>query len=549
MNDDALRPAHIDARTLMLVGLLALVVSASSVFNGFAYDDRWIIVQNARVHELSRWRDWLQTSYWPTVEATLYRPLTTTGFALQWVAADGTPWIFHLVNVVLYVAGTVAFTWLASLILPARAALIVGALFAVHPVHVEAVANSVGQSELSAGLVMLLAVAIYIRARRRGPLTRDTRLGLTALYLVGILLKEHAFVLPGWFAIAELTLFRSDGPLAARARALAPLIASLVAVAALALVLRWDVLGALGGEIPHPALQKLNPWQRLCVMLGVVPEMARILLWPARLYADYSPQHVFITSSPHLSQLNGLMIGVGVIVLLAIAWRRNTTAAFGLFIAFIVWLPTANLFFPSGVLLAERTMYLPSAGVLLAAGVLVAWCDARLRLPARRFAGIALGVLLVAGAARTISRVRTWRSSEVVFHTMVHDAPLSFRAHYAWGGVLFERLDLGGGEREWRTAIRLFPQYHHIYQDLAFWYQNAGYCHAAIPLFKQALLRGGPLPNSLWGLTRCQMDLHRYSDARVTALIGMTAGRDPTWFQVQLATADSALAAADSTKR
>jgi hypothetical protein len=468
---------------------------------------------------------------------------------LQWAASGGSPWLFHLVNIVLYVAGAAVFTWVASLVLPARAALIVGALFAVHPVHVEAVANTVGQSELSAGLVMLIAIGIYIRARQRGSVTRQARLGLTLLYLTGILLKEHAYVLPGWFAVAELTLFRNDGPLMARARGLAPLIVSLVVVAAFALVLRWDVLGAFGGDIAHPALQKLTMGERALVMLGVVPDMARILLWPARLYADYSPQHVFISTTPHLSQLNGAMIGIGVIALLAIAWRRTTTAAFGLFIGFVVWLPTANLLFPSGVLLAERTMYLPSAGVLLAAGVLIAWCDANLRVPARRLAAAVLGIFLVAGTVRSIERDRTWRSSVVVFHTMLRDAPLSFRAHYAWGGVLFERLDLAGGEREWRAAIRLMPTYHHLYQELAFWYQAAGFCHAANPLFRQALKLGGPLPNSLWGLTKCQMELRQYSDARQTAMIGQVAGRDRAWFTIQLATADSALAAADSVKR
>lgn len=549
MNDDALRPARIDARALMLIGVLALVVSAPSLFNGFAYDDRWIIVQNPRVHELSRWRDWLQTSYWPTVEATLYRPLTTTLYALQWWITGGKPWLFHIVNVVLYVCGTVAFTWVASLLLPVRTALIVGALFAIHPVHVEAVANVVGQAELSAGLLMFLAIGTYIRARRSGTMTRETGLGLTVLYLLAILLKEHAFVLPAWFGIAELTLFRDDGALLARARKLAPLIASLVLVAAFALAVRFDVLGALGGEIPHPALQKLSATQRTLVMLGVVPDMARILVWPARLYADYSPAFISTFTTPDISQLNGLMIAIGVIALLAIAWQRSSIAAFGLFAAFVVWLPTSNFLFPSGVLLAERTMYVPSAGILLAAGVLIAWADAKLRANQRTLAGAFLGIILVAGAVKTITRDLVWRSSETVFQTMLHDQPLSFRAHYAWGGVLFERFDLAGGEREWRMAIRLFPQYHHIYQELAFWYQNAGLCEPAIPLFKQALLRGGPLPNALWGLTKCQMQVHRYTDARVSAKLGMVAGRDKAWFQVMLATADSALAAADSVKK
>jgi hypothetical protein len=549
VTDDPRGPSRVDARALLIVALLALAVSAPSLLNGFAYDDNWIIVRNGRIHELARWRDWFQTSYWPTFEATLYRPLTTAGYALQWAIGGGSPWVFHLVNVILAVLGAVAFTWVASLLLPARAAVIAGAAFAVHPVHVEAIANCVGQAELSAGLVMMLALGVYIRERQRGIIPREKRLLIAGLYFIGVLLKEHAFVLPAWFAVAELTLFRDKGPLFRRVRALAPLVAMLTVVAAFGLMLRYDVLGAIGGDIAHPSLQKLNMWQRTLVMLGVVPDFARLLLWPAHLYADYSPQHIFISTSPHLSQLNGLVIILGAVVLTVAAWRRSATAAFGLLMAFIVWLPTANILFPSGVVLAERTLYLPSAGVLLAAGVLVAWCDANLPRRTLNLAGAALGALIVAAQARFISRDLVWKSSEVVFHTMLREQPLSFRAHYAWGGVLFERHDLRGGELEWRAAIKLMPNYHHLYQELAFWYQAGGFCNAAIPMFKKALLLGGPLPNSLWGLTKCQMELHKYNDARKTAVIGRVAGRDPAWFSIQIATADSALAAADSVKR
>jgi len=552
MNAAAASPVRVDWRALTLVGLLAFAAAAPSLANGFAYDDQWIIVTNARVHDLDRWADWLTTSYWPTREATLFRPLTTAGFALQWAVGGGTALVFHVVNVVLAVAGAVAFTWLASLVLPAAAAIVVGAAFAVHPVHVEAVANLVGQSELSAGLALILALGVYIRARRAGPLRRTTTLGLTAMYLAAVFLKEHALMLPAWFVAAEFTVLRELGPWRTRVRDLAWFYVMLGAVAAFSLVARWDVLGAIGGDIPHPALNGLTAAGRAFVMLDVLPEIGRLLLWPARLYADYSPEHINVSPDATLSHLNGMLIAAGAMTLFAVGVKRSAPVALGLLLAALAWLPTANLLMPSGILLAERALYLPSAGFLLAAGAGVALVEGRFSAAAitaagaRRAAGVVLGAVLILGIGRSVERQRAWRSSDDVFWTLVNDAPASFKAHHVWGGVLFDRGDLRGGERELLMAIRIFPAYHKLYQDLAQQYRQGGQCLPAMPLFKRALELGGPLPLSRAGLVACELGLARFSDARRTALLGITDGHDPEWFRARLRSADSALVANDS---
>jgi tetratricopeptide (TPR) repeat protein len=541
---------RVDGRALLLIALLALAASAPSLLNGFAYDDYFIIVRNNRVHELARWADWIRTSYWPTREASLYRPLTTTLFALQWVVGHGSPLIFHCLNVVLYMAGSVAFAWLASLLLPPAAALISAALFAVHPAHVEAVGNVVGQSELSAGLAVLVATAIYIRARRAGRLSVRTTIGIGALFLAGALLKEHAIILPAILVVAECTVLRSAGAWRARTRQLAPLYALLAAVAALVLGVRYAVLHTLGGDVPHPSVLGLGAAGRAFVMLGVLPDLARLLVWPAKLYADYSPAQIRVSPTPDPTQINGMLVALGTLVLLAIAWRRSAVATFGLLVAGGAWLPTSNLFFASGILLSERTLYLPTAGVLLAIGVCVAWIDGRLpaRAPARLALGGALGVVLILGCAKSDDRQRSWRSRDEVFWVMRRDEPLSFRAHYAWGGLLFERGQLRDGEREWRMALRIFPNYHMIYTEFGNVYRDHGLCNAAIPMYERSLeLKGQLFPNRA-GLVACQLGLAQFRAARVTARLGIADNEDPAWFRARLASADSALAANDSTR-
>src|SRR3989304_4849260 len=88
--------------------------------------------------------------------------------SVQWVVGDGAPPVFPLVIVALYVAASVFVLWLALLCLPRGAAWVAAALFAVHPVHVEAVGNGVGQAELWTALVMVGATALYVRDRRQG---------------------------------------------------------------------------------------------------------------------------------------------------------------------------------------------------------------------------------------------------------------------------------------------------------------------------------------------------------------------------------------------
>src|SRR5438309_12037365 len=86
----------------------------------------------------------------------MYRPLIIATFSLDRLV-DGATW-FHAVNVFWHAAAAVVVAALARHWAGLRGALAAGVIFAVHPVHVEAVANVVGRAELMAGLFTMLAV-------------------------------------------------------------------------------------------------------------------------------------------------------------------------------------------------------------------------------------------------------------------------------------------------------------------------------------------------------------------------------------------------------
>lgn len=504
---------------VLVVALLALASSATSLGNAFAYDDRWIIETNPRVHDLGRWLKIFGESYWPQLSNGLYRPLTSIGFAAQWEAGGGTPFVFHLVNVALYVAASVAVYHLARRILSPVGAFVAAALFAVHPIHVEAVANIVGQSELSSGLMLVVAVTCYLRWREVPGALRGWRTAaIAAMGAAAMLLKEHGIVLIALLAAAELTVVRDPRPRRERVAELRPLYLAMVLVVVGCLWARYRVLGAFGGDAPHPVIVHLPAGERITGMIGLMPELARMLLWPARLHADYGPSQFTFATSFGLAHLAGLLWIAGALALLVVAWRRRSPAAFGLLWIAIAYSPVSNVLLPTGILLAERTLFAVTVGLAIALGAGAAWLYERVDASpvAGRVPALLLALVLLLAAVHSADRQRVWRDNETLFTTMVREQPRSGKAHYALGGWRFAQKRNAEGEAHWRAAIVLLPQLHRIRADLADNYKAAGMCTPAEPHYREVLRREPGHTRARVGLATCLARRGAFAESRRT---------------------------------
>jgi hypothetical protein len=552
------RPCDIgadDPRGWLWLGLsiaaLAILASGVGIHNGFAYDDRWIIVQNANAHSLNRPWELFATTYWPTTRgASLYRPLTILLYAAQWVFGGGAPFLFHLVNISLYTVDSVLVLLLGLQCLSRSGAWVAAALFAVHPVHVEAVANGVGQAELWIALILLSAVLIYVRERQGGvPLTRGASVAILALFVAGLLIKENAIVLPALIVIAEYFLVRDARPWRERAAGLVSLLLWMTLFAVAFLWVRTAVTGEIGGDTEHPALRNLSMGQRSLLMLGLVPRIGRLLMWPDHLFADYSPQMVPGYAGWNAELVPGAILLACVAILCVACWRRVPVVAFGVAWFAIAYSPVANILIPSGILLAERTLLVPSVGVVLALGTAVPWVIERLGSRPRAVrllpAG-ALAIVLALGIAKSTARTFTWKDSDTVFHTMAADAPLDFKAHYVNGGMLWEEHHAQEAEIQWLIAIKLMPDYYGVRMDLAHRYRVLHHCDAAVKLYREALAIEPALPLARVGLIACYLELAQYRNARTEALLTKADGFSMHAVDYLIEVSDSALVATDS---
>ncbi len=395
------------------VALVAIVASIAGLLNDFVYDDVPLILENTRVHGLGHWREILTHAYWPPpfIEQ-LYRPVSSLWLAAEYTASGGHAIGFRLVSYMLYALTAVAMYRLASRLMTQDVALGIACIFAAHPVHVEAVALAVNQSELLVGLATILAATFYLDRRRGGQLSPRDWLVLVAVYATVSLTKENGLVLPGVLAAVEL-LVAGERNSAISIASWRPYLA-FGAVAACVILARDAVVpGGVTVAVPARELRGLDLEHRGLLMLQVVPIWFRLLSWPAHLHADYGAPDVMLHHAFGLRESVGLAAVVSSACAVLFLWQRKPVVSFGVVWCAVALLPVSNLV-PTGILVAERTLFLPSVGFLIAVGGLADWARTEWHWPrARRLLSVACAVLVVAGIVRSASRHHVWNRAHL----------------------------------------------------------------------------------------------------------------------------------------
>lgn len=529
------------------IAFVAIAASIWGLGNYWAQDDFPLIWKYDAVHHLPGAWQFFAKPYWPPpFSPDLYRPLALVTFALQWAVAGDTAIVFRIVSYLLYAACSIAVFLLARRLMPFAVAVAIGALFAAHPVHVEAVAMAVNQGEIWVGLLACLITVRYLRARAAGPLGGRDEAIMAVTFAIACLFKENALMIPGFLLAAELLLVRAPVPLRERVAGIRRFYLLLALVAVSFYWVRTLVLGgSLIGSFTAEGLAGLTLSGRALTMLQVVPHWARLLVWPRNLQADYSPQEISTAEGWGDGQTLGILLVAMALLLLAWTWRRVPVSAFGLAWLAIALFPVHNVLVPTGIVLAERTLFLPSIGFLIAVGGLAAHLLPQAGLRYRQLVAAATGALVVIGVYRSTTRHPIWEDQFTLWYqTANRDAPKSYRAHHALAEMYFIAGVEGRAEREYRLAIQYAPPgISSVYFDYANRLRLKGFCYPAIELYKRILEINHNAIAARASLIACQMQLGHYRDARIQSRLGIAYGWQQASFRRFKQLADSAIAA------
>ena len=494
--------------------VLAIAPYLNSLSNGFAFDDPDVVRDNPMITENPP-AALLRTVYYP---GALYRPLTMlTYMANHHVSTD--PFGFHLVNVLLHALVALAVFALARELLGSLlAATVAAALFAVHPVHTEAVSNVVGRAELLAAFLVLVSLLAEIRATRAQPGARwGLHLAALLAFAAGLLAKESAFTaialiaIVVWWVDPRRSLVRT-------ARAIVPFVAVGVAY----LGLRVVVVGALGLPNAPPLIDNplahVGAAPRVATAMVVLLDYGSLLMLPLHLAADYSYNAIPVVASPFdsrflLAALVGLaMLGVG-----AVAVRRAPVLVLAALFIAIPLAVTANVFFPIGTIKAERLLYLPSVGWCLALG----WLAASAAHTHRPAALAAVAALVLAFAARTWSRNPDWGDNFSLFTAAVASEPDSAKAHYNLGIAYDVRGDTDGAMVQLRQALAIHPDCAEAAFAIGAIYERKGIEAGALHWYAQAIARDWNYPRAHLNIGALRYQRGEYDAAEAAFRTGL----------------------------
>lgn len=436
----------------------------------------------------------------------LYRPLTSISYAVDYALWGNQARGYHFTNVLLYGILVLAVYALAQGLLGSRnAALAVALLFAVHPVHCDAVDSLAGRSEILALLFSIFSLLAARAADRAADAVAAQRSWLVSagFYLLACLSKETGAVLPAVLAVGCWTQIP-----AARRRSASAGLEILRKLWPHALVLGVYGLvrfAALGQLSPGTAiLAESSLLARISTMGAVYFMDLRLLIAPTLLEVDFYYQSLIgILEHPSPATVLG-WAGMGALAIgaLRVTWqlsspeadastrshdaRAATLLALALFFVFLF--PTSH-FIDFGALMAERFLFAPSLGFVL---LIVILARTTLEQLGSRQLATALGtalVLVTAMPAAMQSRARAdeWRDEVLLWSAAARHITGDIRIHTNLAAAHLDRGELDAAREQLGRALEIDPSYREALGNLAIVELEDGNVAGAISHYRRML--------------------------------------------------------------
>ncbi|KAI0240289.1 Protein O-mannosyl-transferase TMTC4 [Lamellibrachia satsuma] len=511
-----------------VVFIAAILCFANSYDADFVFDDSEAILNNHDLKPETTIGTVFTHDFWgqkvtSNTSHKSYRPLTVLTFKLNALVAGGLhPRGFHVINILLHAVVSVVFLRVFSVLLGGaqssqgaeigftapRASFLCGVLFAVHPIHTEAVAGVVGRADLLCALSFLLSFLSYIESTKgcyysasslvlpRQPFSLPWLLISMLLCAVAVLCKEQGITVLGVCSAYDILIVRRLdviqvlGLRTATKNKSMPVVNArlklsqqqwrsllvrhliLCVTGVVILLCRWRIMGStppVFQEVDNPHsfingtlfrtlnynyLYALNSW---------------ILLCPQWLCFDWSMGCVpVITMVTDTRLLVVFLFWACLCVLLYQCLvvppsRQQRLLTMSLAMVVIPFLPATNLFFRVGFVIAERVLYLSSAGGVM----LVVLGASALSSGHAKLTQLCLVLLVTVFTARSIQRSQVWKTEKTLFDSGATVCPLNAKVHYNIAKVYGDAGHIKFAMSKYRTAIGLNPNYDQAMNNLA----------------------------------------------------------------------------------
>uniref|UniRef100_A0A0N5AA37 dolichyl-phosphate-mannose--protein mannosyltransferase n=1 Tax=Syphacia muris TaxID=451379 RepID=A0A0N5AA37_9BILA len=459
---------EINYRSFVLI-FLSTVCYCNSIDGSFVFDDLPAILTNPVIRQFKNITNFFIHDFWghpisQSLSHKSFRPLTSLTFALNYALFGFSPTSYHILNIAIHNINVLLIYITSNKLLlrhtlntsiSDQASFICSILFAVHPIHTEAVANIVGRAELLMTSFVLVTICIYVDGINCGYFSLFRIILLTLTSVCSLLSKEQGIV----------AIKRTYSNLPYH---------KYIAVTLLLLlcILRLFINGFQMpnfSSFDNPAAFHPSIWVRVINRIYLLNYHLFLLIYPVNLCFDYSMGcmpliETFFDLKLYITLISSFIL-ITAVVFCIIYIDNYRLELLSLLIVGVSFFPASSLLVTVGFVVAERVLYLPSFGFCL----FCSWIY--YKLTKRRYSEdilhIGLILLVTFAIVKCIKRSSEWRTEFTLYSSGLKICPNNAKIHYNLGKLFAESGNWNAAKINYQTAIQLEPSYLFALNNLA----------------------------------------------------------------------------------
>ena len=467
-------------KNLLLIILLALIsfaIYSNSLSGDFLIDDIGGILQNSRIHDPGVYL----SEYLKPVNGVLHELI----YVFLWQFSGDNPFFYHLFNVLLHVGCTLLLFCLCNILFANRTLSFLSALiFALHPIHTEAISWISGGHYALSSLFFLLSFIFYVKSDKS-----ILNLFLSISFFIICLFAGHAAAtLPVILILYEIFL-REKTPQASRLRRVRILVLSAILFLSAIFVATFFVSR---NQFIH-IIFYVRGFHYLIVAAKALVYYLKILYLPLQ-RGLYHPFGFNVLNIQNLSPaFCAALLIIIISVILFFKYRKNfKPLSFGIALFFVAYLPYSNII-PVCNIISERYMYLASAGfaIVIAALFLKIWelinKKANQRAIFRALSVVAITLYLGSYAALTLKQNYEYHNIITYWESNINNFKDGYLCYNNLAGTYYRMGNIKNAIIYSWINLMVNPRQPHVWCNLGKIYREQGDIEEARNCYSEAL--------------------------------------------------------------
>lgn len=512
-----------------IIGLVALLVYGSTVNNEFVLDDNLYIKNHKSVQKgllgLGEIFSEGSTYQFNTAgETQPFRPITLSTFAIGKAFYGNSPFVEHLVNVLLFSLLCMLLffllrQWIPKQVIPGEILLLSVLLFVVHPIHSEVVSNIKSRDEILAllfGVLLFILLFKFIETK-----SKKILISACLVFLVSLLSKEVAVT---FLAVIPLSIYFFNKKSAIESLKLSlPFIIPFVCYLFYRSLITTGVSDGSEFDMMNNILNSATSHsEKFATIASILFNYLKLLVLPSPLLSDYSYSHLTIQNWSSVSAIAGVILYIGLLTYAIYAFRTRCIYSFFILYFIITLSIFTNIVVPSGTAMAERFLFTPSLAycILLPIGFFEFQKRSKPITKSLKSTQYVILVLILFFGIKSVVRSQEWKNNFTLFKADIENAPKNARMNY-WLGLEY-KAEAGKAksqkefsalmtqsEKYLMESIKIYPKYRLGMYNLGVLYMETRRSYKAQKVFKAVIKQ---YPNDLNSLNNLGVLLFNNKD-------------------------------------